>query len=71
METERLPLVECNMKDLFNVGFLLLIAGIITSLIRSAMPVEPRVYGAETQIAGLLIISYTAMKFYKAGREGR
>lgn len=48
METGRLTLVECNMKDLFNVGFLLLIAGIITSLIRSAMPLEPMVYEAET-----------------------
>ena len=64
-------MVECNMKDLFNVGFLLVIGGIISSVINAAMPLEPRVYGAETQIAGLLIISYTATKFYKAGREGR
>ncbi len=63
-----LNLVECNMEDLFNVGFLLLIAGIITSLIRSVIPLEPMVYEAETQIAGLLVMGYTAFKFYKAGR---
>ena len=64
-------MVECNMKDLFNVGFLLVIGGIISSVINAAMPLEPRVYGAETQIAGLLVIGYTAYNFYKAGREGR
>lgn len=59
------------MKDIFNVGFLLVIGGILTSIILSAMPLELRVHGAETQIAGLLIMGYTAYKFYKAGREGR
>lgn len=68
-------MVESNVKDIFNVGYILLISGVIAVAIQLAFPSEmitqQQIAIAQQQIAGLLIMIYASMKFYKKGREGR
>ncbi len=61
-------MVESNAKDIFNVGYILLISGVIAVAIQLAFPSEMI---TQQQIAGLLIMIFASMKFYKMGRAGR
>ena len=61
-------MVECTMKDIFNVGCIMWIAGLISNVIKGiAPPFRPLEIEAET--AGILIIIYTLIKFYINGRR--
>jgi len=68
-------MVESNAKDIFNVGYILLISGVIAVAIQLAFPsgmiTQQQIAIAQQQIAGLLIMIYASMKFYKMGRAGR
>jgi hypothetical protein len=68
-------MVESNAKDIFNVGYILLISGVIAVAIQLAFPsgmiTQQQIAIAQQQIAGLLIMIYASIKFYKKGREGR
>lgn len=67
-------MVECNMRDIFNVGYIVLISVLITEVIHVFFPPEMWVLmGASPYLstAGLLIMFYASMKYYKEGREGR
>jgi hypothetical protein len=68
-------MVESNAKDIFNVGYILLISGVIAVAIKlvfpSGMITQQQIAIAQQQIAGLLIMIYASIKFYKKGREGR
>ncbi len=56
------------MKDIFNVGCIIMIAGFISNVIKGiAPPFRPLEIEAET--AGILIVIYTLIKFYKDGRK--
>ncbi len=63
--------VEVNLKDIFNIGWILFFSGIISLYIRTTFPSEYITFDVSAQIAGLGIIIYTSIQFYKAGREGR
>jgi predicted MFS family arabinose efflux permease len=62
-------LVECTMKDIFNVGCIMWIAGLISNVIKGIAPPIMRALEIETQTAGILIVIYTLIKFYKDGRK--
>ena len=67
-------MAECDMKDIFNVGYIVLISVLITEVIHVFFPPEMRtIMGASPYLstAGLLIMFYASMKYYKEGREGR
>jgi len=68
-------MVESNAKDIFNVGYILLISGVFAVAIQLVFPSEmitqQQIAIAQQQIAGLLIMVYASIKFYKKGREGR
>jgi hypothetical protein len=68
-------MVESNVKDIFNVGYILLISGVIAVAIQLAFPsgmiTQQQIAIAQQQIAGLLIMIYASIKFYKKGREGK
>ena len=67
-------MVESNEKDIFNVGYILLISGFVAVAIQLIFPSEmitPPIAIVQQQIAGLLIMVYESIKFYKKGREGR
>ena len=68
-------MVESNAKDVFNVGYILLISGVVAVAIQLVFPSEmitqQQIAIAQQQIAGLLIMIYASMKFYKKGREGK
>ncbi len=61
-------MVESNAKDIFNVGYILVISGVIAVAIQLAFTSEMI---TQQQIAGLLIMIYASIKFYKKGREGK
>ncbi len=67
-------MVESNAKDIFNVGFILLISGVIAVTIQLVFPsqmiTQQQIAIAQQQIAGLLIMVYASIKFYKKGIEG-
>lgn len=58
-----------NMKDIFNVGCIMVIAGIIANVLKGIGPPIVRALDIEIQIAGILIIIYTLIKFYKTGLQ--
>lgn len=61
-------MVECTMKDILNVGYIMVIAGMIANVVKGiAPPFRPLEIEAET--AGILIIIYTSIKFYINGRR--
>ncbi len=68
-------MIESNAKDIFNVGFILLISGVIAVAIQLVFPsqmiMQQQFTIAQQQIAGLLIMVYASIKFYKKGREGK
>jgi hypothetical protein len=68
-------MVESNAKDIFNVGFILLISGVIAVAIQLVFPsqmiTQQQIAIAQQQIAGLLIMVYASIKFYKKGKEGK
>jgi len=68
-------MVESNAKDIFNVGFILLISGVIAVGIKlvfpSGMITQQQFTIAQQQISGLLIMIYASIKFYKKGGEGK
>jgi energy-converting hydrogenase Eha subunit E len=56
------------MKDIFNVGYIMVIAGMIANVIKGIAPLM-RALEIEAETAGILIIIYTSIKFYKYGRR--
>ena len=65
-------MVESNAKDIFNVGYILLISGFIAVGIQLVFPsdmITPPIAIVQQQIAGLLIMVYASIKFYKDGRK--
>jgi len=62
-------MVESYVKDIFNVGFIMLIAGLIAVIIQINSPSTIRAYDVATSIAGFLIMIYASMKFYKEGKD--
>ena len=62
-------MVECTMKDIFNVGCIMWIAGFISNVIKGIAPPIMRALVSEAETAGILIIIYTSIKFYKYGRR--
>ena len=62
-------MVECTMEDIFNVGFIMVIAGMIANVLKGIGPPMMRALDIEAEIAGILIIIYTSIKFYKDGRR--
>ena len=62
-------MVECTMNDIFNVGYIMVIAGLITNVLKGIGPPIMRALDIDTEIAGILIIIYTSIKFYKDGRR--
>jgi hypothetical protein len=69
-------MIEVNAKDIFNVGYILLISGVIAVVgiqlvFPSDMISQPQIAIAQQQLAGLLIMIYASIKFYKKGREGK
>ena len=63
--TSETPRVD--MKDIFNVGCIMVIAGIIANVLKGIGPPMFRALDIEAQTAGILIIIYTLIKFYKTG----
>ena len=57
------------MKDIFNVGFIMVIAGMIANVLKGIGPPMMRALDIETEIAGILIIIYTSIKFFEDGRK--
>ena len=67
-------MVECNMKDVFNVGYILVISEAFMVLLQIFIfPPEMNIINAASyqSTAGLLIMFYASVKYYKEGREGR
>ena len=66
-------MIEVNAKDIFNVGYILLISGFIAVGIQLVFPsdmiTQPQISIVQQQIAGLLIMVYASIKFYKDGRK--
>ena len=66
-------MIEVNAKDIFNVGYILLISGVIAVGIPLVFPLDmitqSQIAIAQQQIAGLLIMVYASIKFYKDGRK--
>ena len=66
-------MIEVNAKDIFNVGYILLISGVIAVAIQlaftSEMITQQQFTIAQQQISGLLIMIYASIKFYKKGGE--
>ncbi len=66
-------MIEVNAKDIFNVGYILLISGVIAVGIQLVFPSDmitpPQIAIVQQQIAGLLIMVYASIKFYKDGRK--
>jgi hypothetical protein len=65
-------MIEVNAKDIFNVGYILLISGVIAVGIQLVFPsdmITPPIAIVQQQIAGLLIMVYASIKFYKDGRK--
>ena len=66
-------MIEVNAKDIFNVGYILLISGVIAVGIQLVFPsdmiTQPQISIIQQQIAGLLIMVYASIKFYKDGRK--
>lgn len=65
-------MIEVNAKDIFNVGYILLISGFIAVGIQLVFPsdmITPPIAIVQQQIAGLLIMVYASIKFYKDGRK--
>jgi hypothetical protein len=57
------------MKDIFNVGCIMVISGIVANVLKGIGPPIMRALDIDTEIAGILIIIYTSIKFYKDGRR--
>ena len=62
-------MVECTMKDILNVGYIMVIAGMIANVVKGISPPLMRALDIEAETAGILIIIYTSIKFYKYGRR--
>ena len=66
-------MIEVNAKDIFNVGYILLISGVIAvvgiQLVFPSDMITPPIAIVQQQIAGLLIMVYASIKFYKDGRK--
>jgi len=65
-------MIEVNAKDIFNVGYILLISGVTAVGIQLVFPsdmITPPIAIVQQQIAGLLIMVYASIKFYKDGRK--
>ncbi len=62
---------EVNLKDVFNIGWILLLSGMIAPVLLSTIPSDFRPLGVSSQLAGIGIIIYTSIKFYKNARNGR
>jgi len=60
-------ILRVNMRDLFNVGCIMVIASIISNVVKGIGPPMIRALDIEAQTAGILIIIYTLIKFYKYG----
>ena len=56
------------MKDILNVGYIMVIAGMIANVIKGISP-HFRALEIEAETAGILIIIYTSIKFYIYGRR--
>ena len=57
------------MKDILNVGYIMVIAGMIANVIKGIGPPMMRALEIEAETAGILIIIYTSIKFYIYGRR--
>ena len=62
-------MVECTMRDIFNVGFIMVLAGAIANVLEGIRPPIMRALEVDAEIAGILIVIYTSIKFYKDGRN--
>jgi predicted MFS family arabinose efflux permease len=62
-------LVECTMRDIFNVGFIMVLAGAIANVLEGIGPPIMRALEVDAEIAGILIVIYASIKFYKDGRK--
>jgi predicted MFS family arabinose efflux permease len=58
------------MNDIFNVGYTMVIAGLIANVLKGIGPPIMKALDIDTEIAGILIVIYTSIKFYKDGRTG-
>ena len=56
------------MKDILNVGYIMVLAGMIANVIKGISPLF-RPLEIEAETAGYLIIIYTSIIFYKYGRR--
>ena len=63
--------VEVNLKDIFNIGWILFFSGCLSLYMQTSIPPGNASFDGSTQIAGIGIVIYTSIQFYKAGREGR
>lgn len=61
--------LRVNMKDIFNVGCIMVMASMITNVLKGIGPPSFRALDIEAQTAGILIIIYTLIKFYRDGRS--
>ena len=62
------------MQDIFNVGYIFMISVLVTEVIMVFFPPEMRaIMGTSPYLstAGLLIMLYASIKYYREGREGR
>jgi hypothetical protein len=57
------------MRDILNVGFIMVLAGAIANLLKGIGPPIMRVLEIDAETAGILIVIYTSIKFYKEGRK--
>ena len=57
------------MRDIFNVGFIMVLAGAIANVLEGIGPPIIRALETDVEIAGILIVIYTSIKFYKDGRK--
>ena len=62
-------MVECTMRDIFNVGFIMVLAGAIANVLEGIGPPIMRALETDVGIAGILIVIYTSIKFYREGRK--
>jgi len=63
-------LVKCTMRDIFNVGYIMVLAGAIANLLKGIGPPIMRALEIDAAIAGVFIVIYTSIKYYKDGRTG-
>jgi predicted MFS family arabinose efflux permease len=57
------------MRDIFNVGFIMVLAGAIANVLEGIGPPIMRALEVDAGIAGILIVIYASIKFYKDGRN--